>query len=341
MNMDTFLQNLPKTELHLHLEGSVKANTFADLAKKNNVEILAHNEPADLYKYADLVEFLVIYNLVSESVQKPDDFHRITYECLEHCANHGARYVELFFSPESHLRNIDYPSMLDGVIAGARDAEKDKGVAFRILPAINRELGPDRAVEFIEMVDKHRRDEVIGVGLDFNEAPHPPELFEKAFKLAAKKGLHRTSHEGEVGPAQNVKNSLDVLGCERVDHGYFIVDDKELMKRCAEEEILFTVCPTTTTYTTPWTDLNANDHAIKTMADAGLKMMINSDDPGLFNCSLTDEYKIVHNNFGFGTDKIKEFILNGIEGSWLDDATKRSWKQSWSNEIDEMINQLN
>ena len=330
---------LPKTELHLHLGGSVDAKTFVDLAGKHDLHIsTAYDEPEDLYDYDNLVDFLKIYSLISQSCRGKDDFHRITYECLSRCAEHGARYVELFFSPEEHLKyGVSYQTILDGIIAGAKDAEKDTGVIYQLIPAINRELGPERAIQFVTMVCAYRRDDIIGIGLDFDESANPPEVFEEAFKLAAKNGLHKTSHEGEVGPASNVVNSIDVLGCERVDHGYHIVDDIEHMERFVEEQILFTVCPVTTTVTTRWRDLDAEDHAIRLMADAGLKIMINSDDPPMLHTDLTNEYMIMMDKLKFGIEDIKTFILNGIDGAWLDDSTKRQWRSEWSAEIDKII----
>ena len=333
------LKMLPKTELHLHLGGSVDAKTFVDLAGKHDLHIsTAYDEPEDLYDYDNLVDFLKIYSLISQSCRDKDDFHRITYECLSRCAEHGARYVELFFSPEEHLKyGVSYQIILDGIIAGAKDAEKDTGVIYQLIPAINRELGPERAIQFVAMVCAYRRDDIIGIGLDFDESANPPEVFEEAFKLATKNGLHKTSHEGEVGPASNVVNSIDVLGCERVDHGYHIVDDIEHMERFAEEQILFTVCPVTTTVTTRWRDLDAEDHAIRLMADAGLKIMINSDDPPMLHTDLTNEYMIMMDKLKFGIEDIKTFILNGIDGAWLDNSTKRQWRSEWSAEIDKIM----
>ena len=333
------LKMLPKTELHLHLGGSVDAKTFVDLAGKHDLHIsTAYDEPEDLYDYDNLVDFLKKYSLISQSCRDKDDFHRITYECLSRCAEHGARYVELFFSPEEHLKyGVSYQTILDGIIAGAKDAEKDTGVIYQLIPAINRELGPERAIQFVAMVCAYRRDDIIGIGLDFDESANPPEVFEEAFKLATKNGLHKTSHEGEVGPASNVVNSIDVLGCERVDHGYHIVDDIEHMERFAEEQILFTVCPVTTTVTTRWRDLDAEDHAIRLMADAGLKIMINSDDPPMLHTDLTNEYMIMMDKLKFGIEDIKTFILNGIDGAWLDNSTKRQWRSEWSAEIDKIM----
>lgn len=338
MDVDQILRRMPKTELHLHLEGAVAAETLADLAGKHGVELPPHDHPADLYQYDSLADFLLIYAIVSHSIRDQDDFRRVTYECLARCARDGARYVELFFSPESHLEiGVEYPTMLEGVIRGVEEAQEDLGIQSRLIPAINRELGPARALDFVKMVADHRRPEVVGVAMDFNEVGFPPEHYVEAFQFAASNGLHRTSHQGEVGPAANVRNAIDLLGCERVDHGYAVVEDADLLKLCVDSQIVFNVCPTTTTYTTPWRDLSSPDHAIRVMADAGIKITVNSDDPPMLSTDLANEYRILHNVMGFTLDEIKGFALNGIDAAWIDDATKQQWRREWAAEIDDLI----
>lgn len=341
MDVDTVIAAIPKAELHLHLEGAVDAATFVELAHKHGIDLPHHEEPTDLYRYDSLVDFLVIYTLVSHSIRDRSDFHRVTYECLRRCAQSGARYVELFFSPESHLEvGVDYSTMLDGLLRARDDALVDLGVETNLIPAINRELGAARAVEFVEMVIDDRRDGVVGIGLDFNEDGFPPEAYSQAFRLAAANGLRRTSHEGEVGPAANVARSIDELGCERVDHGYHVVDDADLVAACVDSQIPFTVCPTTTTYTTVYRDLTAPDHAIRLMADAGLKLTVNSDDPPMLWTDLANEYRILHHTMGFGLDDLKAFALNSIDAAWVDPTTKRERRQEWSATIDDLFSQV-
>jgi len=341
MHIDEALRRMPKTELHLHLEGSVDSATFIELATKHGLQLPPHDMASDLYEYDSLADFLEVYSLVSHSIRDRDDFQRTTYECLQRCAKSGARYVELFFSPESHLEvGVDYGTMLDGVLQGMEDVEEDFGLISNLVPAINRELGGDRAVEFVRMVANDRRARVVGVGLDFNEVGHPPEGFVDAFRLAAEVGLHRTSHAGEVGPAQNVRNGIELLNCQRVDHGYNIVDDPELVLECVASQIPFTACPTTTTYTSSFRNLASPDHAIRQMADAGLKLTINSDDPPMFGVDLATEYCILHHTMGFTPDELKVFALNGIDAAWIDDHTKLKWRDAWSSEIDELLAQV-
>ena len=338
MDVETALRTMPKAELHLHLEGAVDASTFAELAARHGLKLPPHEQVSDLYTYDSLADFLIIYSLVCRSIQTEADFRRVTYECLARCADSGARYVELFFSPESHFEvGVDYPTMLAGVLAGMADAKAERGLESNLIPAINRELGPVRAVAFIEMVAAHPHPQVIGVGLDFNEIGFPSADYVDAYRAAADHGLHRTSHAGEVGPADNVRAAIDLLDCERIDHGYHVVDDPELLARCVESQIAFTVCPTTTGYTTVWRDLSAGDHAIRQMSEAGLKLTVNSDDPAMFVSDLGNEYVRLHREMGLSLDTLAEMSLNGIDASWIDDATKASWRAEWSADIDAIL----
>jgi len=341
MDIATFARRLPKTELHLHLEGSVDPATFAELAKKNGVKLTIKSDVRELYVYKDLPAFLVIYDLVCHSIRSAEDFHRVTYEALSSCASGGARYVEFFFSPHAHMElGVAYSTMLDGILAAMRDAEKDRGVASRLIPAHSRERGPAAGLEFLDMVLADRRDEVIGIGLDYNEAPFPPAPFKAMYDKARAAGLHVTAHAGESGPAENVRDSLDVLHVERIDHGYHVVDDPALVARCRERGTFFTCCPSTSGITSPWKDLSAPDHAIRQMVKAGLNVTINSDDPPMFGTDLANEFVRVATEMRLSPDELKECALNGVRGSWLDESTKRDWVAAWSKEIDTLAKEL-
>jgi adenosine deaminase len=332
---------LPKVELHLHLEGSVKPETFAALAAKNGVALPIKSDVRELYVYADLPAFLVIYDLVCNSIRSADDFHRVTYEALTSAASGGARYVEFFFSPHAHLvLGVPYAVMLDGVTKGMRDAEIDARVASRLIPAHSRELGPERGMAFLDMVLADRREEVIGIGLDYNEAPFPPGPFREMYARARAAGLHVTAHAGESGPAANVRDSIDILHVERIDHGYHVVDDPGLVARCRDLGIHFTCCPSTSGVTSPWKDIAAPDHAIRQIITAGLKVSIHSDDPPMFGTNLANEYVRVATEMRLTPAELKECALNGVRGSWLDESTKRDWVAAWSKEIDALTGEL-
>ncbi len=330
---DDLLRALPKAELHLHLEGAVGASTLIELARKHGIT-LGNGDPEALFRFTDLASFLTMYGCVCESVRDAADFERIAYEALARVAASGGRYVEMFFSPAAH-RGVPYASMLDGIFAGMDAAAVDHGVESRLIPAYNRELGAGPAIEFVDMVLAERREGVVGIGLDFLE--NDPCQFEAMYAHAWAGGLHLTAHAGETGPAAHVRDSLDVLACERIDHGYHVVDDATLVARCVAEGTFFTCCPTTTTHTTVWRDLDASDHAIRRMIDAGLNVTINTDDPGLMQTTLVEEYRITVDRFGASPAQLKELCLNGLRASWLDEQTKAAHLAAWSTEIDALI----
>ncbi|MGE0004306.1 MAG: adenosine deaminase [Parvibaculaceae bacterium] len=329
------LSKLPKTELHLHLEGSIRPTTAIELSRKNGSPLPPYEKVEDFYRFDDLVEFLKIYTLVAASAKTADDFQRITYEMLESCASNGARYVEFFFSPHAHLEaGVPYKTQIDGIRAGMREAGRDFGVVSRLVPGISRELGPPAGHEMLELILSHRTEELIGIGLDYNEAPFPPEPYAGLFAAARRAGLHVTSHAGETGPAAYVRGSLDALKSERIDHGYHVVTDPDLMQRCKDEGVLFTVCPSTSAVTSAWNDLSAPDHAIRQMLDFGLKLSINSDDPPMFFTDLGKEYVKCVEQLNFSLDDVTDAIIAGVEGAWLDQGTKRRWALEWRKEID-------
>lgn len=332
--LSALLAKFPKMELHLHLEGSVRPATAVDLSKKSGVALPPYEKIEDLYNYDNLVDFLKLYTAVAASVKDADDFRRITYEMLESCARNGARYVEFFFSPHAHLEfGVPYKAQIDGILAGMKDAERDFRVVSRIVPGISRELGPKAGQEILDMILADRPAELIGIGLDYNEAPFPPEPYADLFTNARRAGLHVTSHAGETGPAAYIRGSLDALKSERIDHGYAVVNDPELMQRCKDEGVLFTVCPSTSEITSVWRDLSAPDHAIRRMKEFGLKVCINSDDPPMFFTDLGKEYVKCVEKLKFSLDDIAASIMAGIEGSWLDESTKRQWSREWAEEI--------
>jgi len=330
---DELLRALPKAELHLHLEGAVSASTVLDLARKHRIDV-GGGDPASLFAFDDLASFLRMYALVCDSVRDADDFFRITYEALARVAESGGHYVEMFFSPAAHA-GISYPVMLDGIIAGMHAAAVDLGVESLLIPAHNRETGPAAGLAFVEMVLAEKRAAVAGIGLDYME--DDPRPFAAMYERARRGGLHRTAHAGETGPAAHVRDSIDVLGCERIDHGYHVVDDPVLIERCRADGTFFTCCPTTTTHTTIWRDFDAPDHAIRRMLAAGLAITINTDDPGLMQTTLVDEYRIVTGRLGATPAQLKELCLNGLRASWLPEPVKNAMLATWSGRIDALL----
>lgn len=328
-----FIAALPKAELHLHLEGAVSAATAARLARRHG---LAGPDEGDesSFAFADLAEFLRAYDLVCRSMRTAADFSETTQEALARCAASGARYVEMFFSPHAHKESgVGYDTMLSGILSGFEAARRAHGLEARLIPAHSRELGPEAAERFLDEVLANRTREVIGIGLDYQERPFPPAPFARTWERARKAGLEVTAHAGEDGPAAYVRDSMERLGCRRIDHGYHVVDDPDLVALCRARGLAFTVCPTTTLHTTIWRRLDDPDHAIRRMIEAGLEVMINTDDPGLFGTDLNREYRLVAEAFGLSRRALADLALAGLRASWLPDAEKRARLELWSADI--------
>jgi adenosine deaminase len=344
MDLKTFLRKIPKVELHCHLAGTVNASTFVELANKNGIPVPQHDQPNDIYTWTYLDEFLKVYRLVSQSVQSQDDFRRTIYEVLQVAAGDDVRYHEMFWSPTDHLEySVSFETQLDGLIDGIKDAEKDFGIQCRLIAALDREKGPDLAVELVELMIAHRRDELIGLGADYNTTFHPTEAFWKAFRLAGEAGFHRTAHAGEFGhPARDVETCLDLLECERIDHGYRVLEDERLTQRCRDEGVIFTVIPMADRawIIENYGEYDLSKHVICDMVAKGLRVVINSDDPAMMKTYIGDAYIIAGEQMGFAPADFKQFVINGIDAAWVDESTKRQWRQEWSQEIDELISQL-
>jgi adenosine deaminase len=191
----------------------------------------------------------------------------------------------------------------------------------------------------VEWVVRHRAPEVPGIGMDFNEAERPPELFVDAYRAARRAGLRLTAHAGENGvPWKNVETAIDLLGVERVDHGYTVVDNPALARRCAERGIVFTVVPTNSFYLRTLPDERwALDHPIRRMPALGLRVHPNTDNPTLHKVTPTRAWLMMVQDFAFGLDDVRRFMENGLDAAWIDDAQRSKWRQDWTREFDQLL----
>jgi adenosine deaminase len=340
ISYEEYLRRVPKVELHCHFEGTVRPQTFADLARKHGVE-LPTQDADKLYDYDSIYEFLKIFAMVSSTLQEREDFARASFESIEDGVELGnLKYREMFFNPTLHTRRgVPYPVVVDGLIDGAKRAQEELGVTCRLIADVYRQDPPEMAREMVEQVLEHRRDEVIGLGMDGAEAPDPPEKFVESFRLAKQGGLRLTSHACEDAPAQNITTCLDLLGCERIDHGYHILGDDEVVKRCLDDGITFTVCPTATAVCYFDPD-DYTKHPIREMATRGLKLMLNSDDPPMFHTDIGREYVEMTKAAEWPKEKIREFVFNGIDASWASDDEKRQLRADFERELAELDAQL-
>lgn len=332
MDLAEYLRRVPKVELHCHFEGTVRAATFAELARTHEIA-LPTDDVERLYDYATIYEFLEIFAMVSSTLIDRQDFARAAYESLEDGVKLGnLRYREMFFNPTLHTRRgIALETVVDGLIDGIRDAETDFGVGCRLIADVYRQDEPAVARQMVEDLLACRRPELIGLGMDGAEAPDPPEKFVEAFRLAGDAGLRLTSHACEDGPAVNITTCLDTLGCERIDHGYHVLSSPEVTARCRDEGIFFTCCPTSTAVVYGWPDLSA--HPIREMVATGLAVTLNSDDPTMFHTDIGEEYVRLCSALDYSIDQVEAFSLAGVDATWLSDADRRQMRGEFAAEL--------
>ncbi len=339
MDYATFLRRVPKVELHCHFEGTVRAATVVDLARRHGIA-LPTEDVESLYDYDTIEGFLTIFGLVASTLIDREDFARVAFESLEDGQKLGnLKHREMFFNPTLHTRRgVPYGTVVDGLVDGIREAERQLGVSCRLIADVYRQDTPDEALAMVESVLAHRPDEVIGLGMDGAEAPDPPERFAAAFARAKAGGLRLTSHACEDAPPQNIVTCLDLLGCERIDHGYHILADENVVKRALDDGLYFTCCPTATARVYGWPDLSR--HPIGGMVAAGLNVTLNSDDPTMFHTDIGKEFVDLCTALNYGPEQVRAFCLNSVDGSWLDASEKARLRAHMDAELKRMQSEL-
>ena len=349
--LERFLHAMPKVEIHCHLLGSVRHATFKELARRAGRAALSQQTPPPLSD-AEVDAFYVrgekpvgvlkaLRALDAALLRTADDLHRITYEYLQDAAGHNVRYAEFFWNPTGTAlqSGLPYPGAQQAIIAAIRDAQSDHGITGRLIAAIDREASPQAALEMVEWVAAHRRDETVGIGMDYSEVNRPPELFAQAYALARRVGLKTTAHAGEFGmPWTNVRTAVDLLRVDRLDHGYTIVDaPPDFVHQCADSGIVFTVVPTNSYYLrTLAPERWALDHPLRRMPGLGLRVHPNTDDPTLHKVTPTLAWLMMVRDFGFSLDQLRGFMHNGLDAAWIDDATRRQWRQEHTAQFDKL-----
>ncbi|MET8866023.1 hypothetical protein ABZW11_24060 [Nonomuraea sp. NPDC004580] len=351
------LAALPKVDLHCHLIGTVRASTFAELARREKLDLpdtperiyadvnslppdpalyLNTRVPVPQGRSADEPE--VSYSLfqvsswVLQVLREADDLTRITYEAFEAAHRTSAtRHLELSFDALTEQQEkLGYPAVVEAYAEGIRMAERDFGMTGRLIAAVDRSKTGDEALAWVRTVVEHPHDYVAGIGLDNLETAGPPERFAAAFRLAGEAGLRRTAHSSEHAPvAVNTITCLDVLGCDRIDHGYFVLEDDEVVARVRDEQVPFTVISTTSRRSwRPW-----RRASIAAMIEAGLNVIPASDDPGMFPTSLTQEYRILSDDLGVPDERLKAMALAGVDACWLPEPEKAALRRRMESEL--------
>ena len=277
----------PKIELHVHLEGTVRAHTLREIARRNDYALPADLEA--LYRFRDFRHFIEVWILTTNALQTEDDFRRMVVGYAAEAAAHGAVYLEGIFSPAERVRRgVSYEAIFDGVCNGAQEAKELHGVEIRLTPDIPRGFTQEEARATVEWSGRYRDRGVVAVGLGGLEAEFPPEPYEEVFSHAKSLGLGSVPHAGEVAGAASVRGALERLQADRLRHGIRAEEDPGLVRELAGRGTVLDVCPLSNLRTGAVRSLE--EHPLPRLVAAGVRCSISTDDPAMFDTDLSRDY---------------------------------------------------
>jgi aminodeoxyfutalosine deaminase len=305
----------PKIELHVHLEGAVRAPTLKEIAKRNDYPL--PDDVESLYRFRDFRHFIEVWILTTNALQRAEDFRQMVTDYAAEAASHGAVYLEGIFSPAERVRRgVAWREIFEGVCDGAQEARELHGVEVRLTPDIPRGFTQDEARATVEWAARYRDRGVVGVGLGGLEAEYPPEPYADVFALARSLGLGSVPHAGEVAGAASVRGALEALGADRLRHGIRAEEDPGLVRELAARGTVLDVCPLSNLRTGAVASLA--DHPLPRLVAAGVRCSISTDDPAMFDTDLGRDYEAATS---FGLDP-RDFYETGVAGALCDEETR-------------------
>ncbi len=322
------LAAMPKAEIHVHLEGATAAPTWFEIAKRNGIEIPAQDLPQwiEHFRYRDFDHFIQVYVGCTKFMRTADDYGFMVRKFGAQQAAQNIKYTETFVSCSLVPQTIDPSAFLDTLKAAAEDVEREHGVAIRYIADVSREI-PDSQGRVLKLaIEGKKRGVFLGVGLGGPEIGFPPELFTETWRAAREAGLHVVAHAGETVGTASVVGALEALGAERIGHGVMSLEDPALLERLRNTQVPLEICPQSNYrlgVATP-----GKPHQIRELLDAGVYCTVNSDDPAMFETSLTHEYEtLAQQNFDW--DQLWALNRRTLDATFASDADKRAMSAEW------------
>jgi adenosine deaminase/aminodeoxyfutalosine deaminase len=326
----SFIQSLPKAELHLHLEGSVDPATLAELSRRYNTplptennrydvagsgDVLTEEEVRHLYSYKDFNGFLLAFKSVTERLRSPEDYELITYRLMQRLRQQNIVHAEVYVSVGViRWRGQPLEPIFEGMERGRERGLRDFGVSVLWIFDAVRHFGPEAAGEVFDLAARLRDRNVVGIGIGGDEARGPAEGFRDLYKKAADNGLRLTAHAGETTGPESVWGAINI-GAERIGHGLAAARDPELMEVMAEKQVPVEICITSNLRTGACPEMQ--EHPVRKFFDNGIMITLNTDDPAMFQTTLNREYEIARQEFSFSEEHLRELARNSIEASFL------------------------
>lgn len=331
-NIENLIMRLPKAELHMHIEGSLEPEQLMHFADRNGVALEYQSLDAlkQAYNFSNLQDFLNLYYQGMSVLQTEEDFYELTMAYLQRCADDNVRHVEIFFDPQGHTaRGLDFRIAIEGILRGLEHGQQTLGISHKLIMCFLRHLSEQEAFETWEMAQPwlHRID---GVGLDSSELGHPPSKFKNVFAAARKAGLKLVAHAGEEGPPEYVREAIEILDIDRIDHGNRLLEDENLISHVRDAGLTLTVCPLSNLSLCVVDDLR--QHPLPEMLKHGLKATINSDDPAYFGGYMNENYLQTAKATNLSPAEIIILARNSFTGSFL----SQDAQQVFLDEIDQV-----
>lgn len=332
-NFDPTYNSIPKTEIHIHLEGSIRTQTIIDIAKEYDLKLPAY-EVSELDRHVkvydqmrDLETVLEAFGIFQDSITSPEIVERIAWELFEDAAKQNIRLFEVRFSPDwaFHGHNLDWDACLDGLLRAQVRAEQEFDMAIGYIAITSRGMGADSCVKTVDWAIRHR-EHILGVDLADGELLHPMSDFVKPMRKAKEAGLKVTVHSGEDTPASAVIDTINTFRPDRIGHGIHSIEDMRAVELIKECNITLEV--------NPWSNYLTNsvrtieEHPLKRLFDLGVKVTINSDDPEVLETNLNNEYRIAHEVLGMSMENIAMCNRFAYEASFIaEEKKKRIWEK--------------
>ena len=321
-NLRTQLHGLPKIDLHRHLEGSLRLQTLAEIAKEHGIDLPSY-DIEDLRPFVtvtdedmDFHRFLEKFRLLRRFYPTQAAMERLAYEAVADAAADNIKYLELRFNPVALAREQGFS--LDQVTTwvgnAAARAQRDCGVRTNLILQIGRDENLDTAFQIADVALAHRSNSVVGLDLAGDETGYPARRFAEVFQRARREGLHVTVHAGEAGNAENVQEAIEMLGAERIGHGVRSIENSDIVQLIRERGVTLEVCPTSNLQTS--VERRIWQHPLPDLLALNVRVTLNTDDPSISDTTLTDEYLTVMLAMGVTLEQIKQTILTAVRGSF-------------------------
>lgn len=324
-----FVRALPKAELHLHIEGTLEPELIFRLARRNGVD-LPYPDVESLraaYQFTDLQSFLDLYYAGAGVLITEQDFFDMTWAYLRRAREDGVVHAEIMFDPQTHTaRGVSMQTVFAGIAGAARQARRELGVSSYLILSFLRHLSEEDAFQTLEAALPLREqyaDLWVAIGLDSAEKGNPPAKFERVYGRCREMGFRLVAHAGEEGPASYVRDALDLLKVERIDHGVRSEDDPQLMQRLIEQAVPLTVCPLSNLKLKVFHSLDA--HNLKRLLDQGLNVTVNSDDPAYFGGYVLDNYMQTAQALDLRAEQLRTLAANSLRSSFLPAQERQAW----------------